>query len=192
MGAPTDGLLGDSQARVDGQVPVQVHVDTDVTTPDHHTLVLYDGDPAQGGQPIAGKTVPGVAAGGGADVTIDWRPTTPGVHHLVAQLFEDADDSQPGNNVAAVDVAVGDRALPAPTLQAVADAMQVTAMPAGMRTALVSIVKRAEQAQTAGRGVEVRALLQTVIGVLKGASGTLMSDHDAARILAAIQPLLGQ
>jgi hypothetical protein len=77
-------------------------------------------------------------------------------------------------------------------LNALANAVELVGMPHSMRAALDDLVQRAEQAETAGRDAEVRTLIQAVITTVKAVSGTLISEHDAARIRAVAQPLRGK
>lgn len=52
-------------------------------------LLLYDGDPAQGGALIADKFIhPGAHAAEGTSVWVQWIPSTAGVHQLHAVLLE--------------------------------------------------------------------------------------------------------
>lgn len=82
-------------------------------------LLLYDGDPANGGRLIADKQVfVGDHSSDGSAVWVQWRPTNPtqSVYTLYARVLEDHSDSASGNNVATLEVHVTDLPRPAATI----------------------------------------------------------------------------
>ncbi len=82
---------------------VKVHSDRGHSEFAH--LLVYDGDPEQGGRMIAAKLVhSGNAAG--SHVWFEWIPRSLGQHTRYAKLVEKFGDSKPGNNVATITVNV--------------------------------------------------------------------------------------
>ncbi|MCS5715644.1 LPXTG cell wall anchor domain-containing protein [Herbiconiux sp. CPCC 205716] len=70
-GVPTIGL-------------VRVASDTDSST--HQRVLVYDGDPDQGGRMLASTTLRGSSAEGGGVARFSWTPTGPGVHQLYQKV----------------------------------------------------------------------------------------------------------
>lgn len=69
-------------------------------------LLVYDGDPNQGGRLITGQFIHSGDAVNGTKVWFTWTPGTLGEHRLYARLLEKTDDKNPGNNVATLVVNV--------------------------------------------------------------------------------------
>ena len=87
------------------QIRVTVHTDTPGT--EFSNVLVFDGDPEQGGVLIAGKKIfVGSIAPEGNSVWFEWAPSTPGQHTLYAVVTETNGDSQPGNNTDTLDVLV--------------------------------------------------------------------------------------
>ena len=166
---------GTRELRVDARVPLLIHVSSQATTLEHAMVMVFDGDPQHGGKLIAAKTVPGVPSRTGASVLAEWRPTTPGAHHLVAQLVADPVDLRAGNTLATLNVDVRERLLPTPTFGRLRDALSVVALSPDVKAKLVSLIDRAEQAYAAGRLAEARSLLQEFIGSVRGSTSPFMA-----------------
>jgi hypothetical protein len=87
------------------EIRITVHSDT-VGHEFSHVLV-FDGDPEQGGVPIAGKDIfVGAAGEEGSSVWFEWIPSTVGQHRLYAVVTETLSDAKPGNNTDTMDVNV--------------------------------------------------------------------------------------
>ncbi len=86
---------------------VRVTVTTDTPSLDIGQVLVYDGDPDQGGELIAGKAVNLINSGPeGNSVWFDWIPTRLGAHQLFAEVLQSVNDSAPGNNTATLEVVV--------------------------------------------------------------------------------------
>jgi hypothetical protein len=68
-------------------------------------LLVYDGDPEQGGELIANKKVD-TGDVHGSHVWFEWIPRTIGPHKLYAKLLERLDDAKPGNHTATMKINV--------------------------------------------------------------------------------------
>jgi len=87
------------------QIRVTVH--TDAAGTEYSQVLIYDGDPQQGGVPIAGKKIfAGSMAPEGNSVWFEWVPSIPGPHTLYAVVMEMSGDAQTGNNTDTMDVIV--------------------------------------------------------------------------------------
>ena len=117
----------DVSARVNQPLPLRFTVHSDRSHEAIGHLLVYDGDPAQGGQTIASKLVH-TGNVNGASVWFDWTPRTAGEHHIFAKLLERTSDAQPGNNVAALTVSVTPEAVCAANVSKL-----VTVKPGGLR-----------------------------------------------------------
>ncbi len=70
-------------------------------------LRIFDGNPAERAPVIADQLVhPGNNGAEGSHIWITWTPKTAGTHQLYAQLLEQANDLQKGDNTASLDVDV--------------------------------------------------------------------------------------
>jgi hypothetical protein len=86
---------------------VRIQVDTNQPSILASRVVLYDGDPNNGGKIIAIKRVhPGILGSTGNVAWVQWTPLGIGPHTLYARLLEPGMDTQPGNNVATLKVVV--------------------------------------------------------------------------------------
>jgi hypothetical protein len=86
------------QAYVGVPLQIRVRIDTDELGYDSQHLLLYDGDPYEGGTAIAGA----LAYTGnpdGNEVWFEWTPTMRGPRRLYAQVVESDLDTSPGNAV---------------------------------------------------------------------------------------------
>jgi len=101
-------VVTDTVQAIAGQ-PLQIRVTVHTDKPDmgfSHVLV-FDGDPEQGGVLIAGKKIfVGSIAPEGNSAWFEWAPSTPGPHRLYAVVTETTGDAQPGNNTDTLDVLV--------------------------------------------------------------------------------------
>ena len=87
------------------EIRVTVHSDTPGTEFSH--VLVFDGDPKQGGALIAGKQVfVGAAEEEGSSVWFEWVPSVPGSHRLSAVVTETLSDAQPNNNTDTMEVNV--------------------------------------------------------------------------------------
>ncbi len=67
---------------------IRIGVFSSAPHPDGETLLLFDGNPANGAPAIASQLVhPGDNNGQGAYAWFDWTPATPGTHNLYTQLL---------------------------------------------------------------------------------------------------------
>jgi hypothetical protein len=90
---------------------VRVTVNSDTPSLDYSYVMVYDGDPEQGGVLVASKQVfVGNTSPEGSFVWLDWIPTELGPHRLFAVVLQSPDDPAPGNNVGVLKV----EAIPAP------------------------------------------------------------------------------
>ncbi len=86
---------------------VRIQVDTDQPSILASQVILYDGDPNNGGKIIAIKKIhPGILGSTGNVAWVQWTPLSLGVHTLYARLLEPGLDIHPGNNVATLKVVV--------------------------------------------------------------------------------------
>jgi hypothetical protein len=85
---------------------IRVHVTADVSDRQHYHLLVYKGDPQQGGEVIASKVLQGIDAEDGDYTWFEWRPAQLGNVTLYAQLLEQEDDVIPGNGKAVLKVRV--------------------------------------------------------------------------------------
>ncbi len=87
------------------QIRITVHTDKPGT--EFSQVLVFDGDPQQGGVPIAGKKIfAGSMAPEGNSVWFEWVPSVPGQHTLYAMVTETSDDAQIDNNTDTMDVTV--------------------------------------------------------------------------------------
>lgn len=91
---------GQVRAFLNQPLRLRVRVFSDHSDSDLSPLLVYDGDPEQGGRVIAGKFVPSGDAVDGAASFFEWTPGTLGAHTLYARLLTDHDDPNPANNTA--------------------------------------------------------------------------------------------
>lgn len=107
VGGPT-GLTADAgllAEQVGAQVPLRVQVCASQPTRDIADVVVFDGPPANGNV-VAWKRVP-VADGKQCDYAwFEWVPSVRGDHTLVAEVLQNQDDPQPGQNQASLNVEV--------------------------------------------------------------------------------------
>jgi hypothetical protein len=85
---------------------IRVHVTADVSDRQHYHLLVYKGDPQQGGEIIASKLLRGIDAEDGDYTWFEWKPSQLGNVILYAQLLEQEDDVIPGNGKAVLKVRV--------------------------------------------------------------------------------------
>jgi hypothetical protein len=78
-------------------VRLRVAVYTDETHADVEHVLVFDGDPNEGGRLIAGKMAYGVDTQDGTHVWVDWTPMEAGEHHIYAEVIERVDDADPGD-----------------------------------------------------------------------------------------------
>jgi len=98
---------GTTQAYLYKQMPIRIQVSSDFDSIYPSEVLLYDGDPANGGVLIASRLVyPGSKPLTGNAVWVLWTPMTKGPHTLYAVVKESSDDLQPGNNIATLKVVV--------------------------------------------------------------------------------------
>lgn len=99
---------GNVQAYFGQPLHVRIAVDSDTPGTQYSTVLVYDGDPDQGGALIAGKQM---FSGQAQDaVWLDWIPNTRGPHRLFAKVLQSIFDAAPGNNIGELKVEV----IPAP------------------------------------------------------------------------------
>ncbi len=79
---------------------------SDLSDTQHYHLLVYKGDPQQGGEVIAGKLLQGIDAEDGNYVWLEWTPPQLGNFTLSAQLLEQEDDVIPGNGKGVLKVRV--------------------------------------------------------------------------------------
>ena len=79
-------------------VRMRVRIHSDAHKRSLHHLLVYAGDPAAGGEVIAGKTVHGIVGERGRYVWIEWMPRKLGKYTLHAVLLEHPDDPRQGNH----------------------------------------------------------------------------------------------
>jgi hypothetical protein len=84
-------------AVMDQPLQIRVSVYTDEHSLRQHHVLVYDGQPAEGGRLIAAKVLHGIDLEG-AHIWVDWVPRAPGHYQIWAQALEKGDDSQPGND----------------------------------------------------------------------------------------------
>jgi hypothetical protein len=96
-----------TQATLGEPLDLRIQVSSDNNGQTYSEVLLYDGDPAQGGELIADKQVlPGTDEASGNFAWVSWTPRSLEPHQLYAVLLETADDTAPGNNVAQLKVIV--------------------------------------------------------------------------------------
>lgn len=88
-------------------LPIRISVKSNTRSSEYSHVLIYDGDPAQGGKLIGGKDVfVGDTDAAGSAVWLYWTPLTLGVHQVVAKVLERVSDTTPGNNSAQLEVEV--------------------------------------------------------------------------------------
>ena len=98
---------GTTQAYFGKRLPIRIQALSDKTGIHYSEVLLYDGDPANGGVLIGSRRVlPGILRSTGNTVWMFWIPEKLGPHTLYAVLDEPGDDLQPGNNIARLKVVV--------------------------------------------------------------------------------------
>jgi hypothetical protein len=88
---------GAVMAVMDQPLQIRVSVYTDAHSLRQHHVLVYEGQPAEGGRLIAAKVLHGIDLEG-AHVWVDWVPRAPGHYRIWARALEKGDDSQPGND----------------------------------------------------------------------------------------------
>ena len=89
--------------------PMRVCVDTDQTQTGYHHVLLWNGDPQNGGTLIADKMLPGVDRHGDSCAWLPaFRPEITGNLTFYAQVLETGADALPGNATDSLDVIVDD------------------------------------------------------------------------------------
>lgn len=95
------------QAYAGEPLPIRIQVSSDKTSIQYSRVLLYDGDPANGGMLIGSeRPLPGPFGLTRQAVWTFWIPESLGPHTLYAVLLEDSDDLLPGNNIATLKVIV--------------------------------------------------------------------------------------
>jgi hypothetical protein len=96
-----------AQATIGEPLNLRIQVNSDKDGQTYSEVLLYDGDPAEGGELIADKQVlPGTDEASGDYAWFSWMPRSLGLHRLYAVLLESFDDTAPGNNMAELKVVV--------------------------------------------------------------------------------------
>lgn len=94
-------------AHVNRPLRVRVGVFSSIAHRDGTTLLLFDGNPAEGAPAVASQQVhPGNNGGQGTYIWFNWMPKTTGTHHLYTKLLQRATDVKRGNNVSSLHVQV--------------------------------------------------------------------------------------
>lgn len=95
-----DGALrtADGQALLFERARLRLKVYSDKAHREYAHVLLYDGDPAQGGKLIADKIMHS-GDPDGAHAWVDWIPKQPGRHELFARVLKDRDDPVTDNGV---------------------------------------------------------------------------------------------
>ena len=96
-------------------VSLRATVNSDRTHSSHSHLLVYDGNPDQGGRTIANKIIHSGDTTG-SHVWFEWTPTSLGKHTLYAKVVEKSHDSKPGNNTDTLEVYVVPADIIAPQL----------------------------------------------------------------------------
>lgn len=100
-------VAGRVQAAFGQPLDLRITVHSDVPSPDFCTVLLYDGDPAQGGRLLAGKKVfAGSVAEEGSSAWLQWVPDTGGTHNLYAKVLQSVHDPVTSNNISLLQVEV--------------------------------------------------------------------------------------
>jgi hypothetical protein len=100
---------GFARAVVDQVTPLRVCLNTDQTQTGYYHVLIWDGDPADGGQLLADKRVQGVDQNGDTCVWIEnFRADEPGAWSIYAQVLETREDGLVGNAVDTLQVQVDD------------------------------------------------------------------------------------
>jgi hypothetical protein len=184
VGLAGDGLRlapGARDLHVDQRIPVLVHLTSQSPTLDYETVLVFDGDPHGGGQLIAGKTVQGVRDR--TTVLVEWQPRTPGRHHLVAEVAGNPAELRSGGTQAALDVHVGERALPRASFTRLLNTLNVIALPGPVKNRLVTLIHQAETQRRSGREHESRGTLVSIVDELNHVSSPFVSPFDAGRLI---------
>ncbi|NLT36423.1 MAG: S-layer homology domain-containing protein [Gaiellales bacterium] len=115
VGIPEDGVVaidaqgetvtGQARALVNEPLQVGVTVASDKPMIDSAEVMLFDGDPDNGGELIAMEEV---FAGDpeGTTAWFSWTPSQTGTHRLHAKVLQGIHDAAPGNNTGVLDVSV--------------------------------------------------------------------------------------
>ena len=89
--------------------PLEIRITVHSDTPGHEFshVLIFDGDPKDGGMLIAGKQIfVGDASDAGSSVWFEWVPNKEGAHTLYAVVTETLSDAQTGNNTDTMEVNV--------------------------------------------------------------------------------------
>ncbi len=89
--------------------PLRVCVDSDQTQTGYHHVLIWNGDPQNGGTLIADKMLPGIDRNGDSCVWLPaFHPEATGNLTFYAQVLETESDGLPGNAIDTLDVVVDD------------------------------------------------------------------------------------
>ncbi len=100
-------VTGPVEVMQDEPLEIRITVHTDTPGTDYSNVLIFDGDPKQGGSIIAGKQIfVGAAGEAGSSVWFEWVSTKAGAHTLYAVVTETLSDAQPNNNTDTMDVNV--------------------------------------------------------------------------------------
>jgi hypothetical protein len=105
----TEGNLvtGPVEAKQDQPLEIRITVHTDTASTDYSHVLIFDGDPKNGGVLIAGKQIfVGDARDAGSSEWFEWTPNAAGVHTLYAVVTETLSDALTGNNTDTMEVNV--------------------------------------------------------------------------------------
>jgi hypothetical protein len=158
------------------------------------TLMVFEGDPAQGGRLVGMRRVRGLAGSGpaGRSVTLPWTPRTAGRRQLVAHLYSSAAASGAAPVQLTLDVDVAPAAQPPATLGRLLEVQQVVWLPADLRAALVGSIQEANAAAVAGDQPAARAALGAVKAQSEAAQGRTISGYSASQLTGLVDALLAQ
>jgi hypothetical protein len=158
------------------------------------TLMVFEGDPAQGGTLVGMRRVRGLAGSGpaGRSVTLPWTPRTAGRRQLVAHLYGSTAASSAAPAQLTLDVDVAPATEPPATLRRLLEVQQVVWLPADLRAALVARIQEANAAAVASDQPAARAALTAVKTETEAAQGQTISGYSASRLTGLVDALLAQ
>ncbi len=100
-------VTGPVQVMQGQPLELRITVHTDIASTDYSHVLIFDGDPKNGGVVVAGKRISvGDPSDAGISEWFEWTPDTAGTHMLYAVVTETLSDTQPNNNSDSIEVNV--------------------------------------------------------------------------------------